>query len=384
MKYNSNSLKNLVSFTSKGIAPKYAKSDDNSILVLNQKCNRDGKISLKNARYNNLSKRKVSKEKILNDKDILINSTGVGTAGRIAQIRKDQLINPITVDSHMIILRPSKNINPDYLGYALKAKQKLVESYAEGSTGQTEINRQRLLDDTVIRYPSIGEQEKIANIFLNLDRKIEKNNQINDNLLELAKTIFKNIIKTSSLHALTINDVGTVIGGGTPSKKVPKYWNGNIPWISPKDLSNHPNVFTSHGENSITQNGLDHSSTKILPKKTVLFSSRAPIGYISIANNEITTNQGFKSVIPNKNYPFWFIYELLKSETPKIINEANGSTFKEISGGKLKQHKICIPTSIEVIKYNSIFLPIFEKIQQSEKEIDKLNQIKDILLNKFF
>lgn len=207
---------------------------------------------------------------------------------------------------------------------------------------------------------------------------------INDNLLELAKTIFKNIIKTSSLHALTINDVGTVIGGGTPSKKVPKYWNGNIPWISPKDLSNHPNVFTSHGENSITQNGLDHSSTKLLPQKTVLFSSRAPIGYISIANNEITTNQGFKSVIPDKNYPFWFIYELLKSETPKIINEANGSTFKEISGGKLKQHKISIPTSIEVMKYNSIFLPIFEKIQQFEEEIDKLNQIKDILLNKFF
>ncbi|MBA2914980.1 type I restriction endonuclease [Lactobacillus crispatus] len=207
---------------------------------------------------------------------------------------------------------------------------------------------------------------------------------INDNLLELAKTIFKNIIRTSSLHALTINDVGTVIGGGTPSKKVSKYWNGNIPWISPKDLSNYPNVFTSRGENSITQNGLDNSSTKLLPQKTVLFSSRAPIGYISIANNEITTNQGFKSVIPDKNYPFWFIYELLKSETPKIINEANGSTFKEISGSKLKQHTISIPTSVEVMKYNSVFLPIFEKIQQSEEEIDKLNQIKNILLNKFF
>lgn len=208
--------------------------------------------------------------------------------------------------------------------------------------------------------------------------------EINDNLLELTRTIFKNIIKTSSLHTLTINDVGTVIGGGTPSKKVSKYWNGNIPWISPKDLSNHPNVFTSRGENSITQNGLDNSSTKLLPQKTVLFSSRAPIGYISISNNEITTNQGFKSVIPDKNYPFWFIYELLKSETPKIINEANGSTFKEISGGKLKQHIISIPTSIEVMKYNSAFLPIFEKIQQSEEEIDKLNQIKNILLNKFF
>lgn len=192
------------------------------------------------------------------------------------------------------------------------------------------------------------------------------------------------MMSTTHLHTLTISDVGTVVGGGTPSKKVPKYWNGNIPWVSPKDLSNHPKVFTSHGENSITQNGLDNSSTKLLPQNTVLFSSRAPIGYLSIANNQITTNQGFKSVIPNKGYPFWFVYELLKSETPKIINEANGSTFKEISGGRLKQHAISIPSSTDVLEYNSVFLPLFDKIRQSEKEIHSLNHIKTALLNRLF
>lgn len=225
--------------------------------------------------------------------------------------------------------------------------------------------------------------DKYHSILL-LERKIYLNNRINDNLLELAQTIFQEILKISSLHALTISDVGTVVGGGTPSKRIVKYWNGDIPWLSPKDLSNHPRVFTSHGENNITQDGLDNSSTKLLPQNTILFSSRAPIGYLSIANNQIATNQGFKSIIPNKEYPFWFIYELLKSETPKIINEANGSTFKEISGGRLKQHAIDIPSSADVLEYNSVFLPLFDKIRQSEKEINSLNQIKNALLNRLF
>lgn len=289
----------------------------------------------------------------------------------------------IAIGRGLAAIRVKERYSPNYLYYLFKKIGEHLDSLATG-TVFTSINKKELSELSIDIPASVVDQERVANYLKKIDLKIEKNNQINDNLLELAKTIFKNIIRTSSLHALTINDVGTVIGGGTPSKKVSKYWNGNIPWISPKDLSNHPNVFTSRGENSITQNGLDNSSTKLLPQKTVLFSSRAPIGYISIANNEITTNQGFKSVIPDKNYPFWFIYELLKSETPKIINEANGSTFKEISGSKLKQHTISIPTSVEVMKYNSVFLPIFEKIQQSEEEIDKLNQIKNILLNKFF
>lgn len=319
---------------------------------------------------------KNSSVNVTENQDILISARG--TVGKIAMVSCGYTFN-----QSIYGLRADKNlILPDFLYYWLLSNVSIIKQNTHGSVFST-ITRDTF-SHLEIEIPNLDEQRKVVNKINPFDRKIMLNNQINDNLLELTRTIFKNIIKTSSLHTLTINDVGTVIGGGTPSKKVSKYWNGNIPWISPKDLSNHPNVFTSRGENSITQNGLDNSSTKLLPQKTVLFSSRAPIGYISISNNEITTNQGFKSVIPDKNYPFWFIYELLKSETPKIINEANGSTFKEISGGKLKQHIISIPTSIEVMKYNSAFLPIFEKIQQSEEEIDKLNQIKNILLNKFF
>ena len=227
-------------------------------------------------------------------------------------------------------------------------------------------------------------QNKIANNLRILDNKISLNNQINANLVELSNTIFKQILVSNDLHEFTINDIGTVAGGGTPSKKIISYWNGNIPWLSPKDLSNKPRIFTSSGENYITQQGLDNSSTKLLPRNTVLFSSRAPIGYLSIAKNRIATNQGFKSVIPNKQYPFWFIYELLKVETPRIINEANGSTFKEVSGSRLKQHIVYVPKSSDVLRYNSIFISLFQKMMQSESEIDTLNSLKRALLNKLF
>ncbi len=207
---------------------------------------------------------------------------------------------------------------------------------------------------------------------------------LNANLVEISNTLFKEILNSNNLHKLTINDIGTVAGGGTPSKKITSYWNGDIPWLSPKDLSSTPRIFTSSGKNYITQQGLENSSTKLLPRNTILFSSRAPIGYISIANNRIATNQGFKSVIPNKQYPFWFIYELLKLETPNIINEANGSTFKEISGSRLKQHTVYVPERSDLLKYNLIFTSLFQKIMQSESEIDTLSTLKRTLLNKLF
>lgn len=93
-----------------------------------------------------------------------------------------------------------------------------------------------------------------------------------------------------------ISEIGTVVGGGTPSTKNPDYWGGDIPWISPKDLTDYKSVYISKGENFLTEKGLK-SGTRLLPKNTLLFSSRAPIGYVALAANPICTNQGFKSIV---------------------------------------------------------------------------------------
>lgn len=171
-------LGELTEYMARGIAPKY--SDESGIVVLNQKCVRDFDISLEPSRLHDLSK-KVSTEKRLKKYDVLINSTGIGTAGRVAQWT---LPIEATCDSHITIVRPdNRKIDARYFGYAIKAQQQLIESFAEGSTGQTEMNKQRLCNEVVINYPDdVLAQQKIAGMLYDIDEKIKTNTAINENL----------------------------------------------------------------------------------------------------------------------------------------------------------------------------------------------------------
>lgn len=147
----------------------------------------------------------------------------------------------------------------------------------------------------------------------------------------------------------TIGDIGTVIGGATPlTTDSRNYDNGNIPWITPKDLSDYHERYISRGERNVTETGLKSCATQILPKNTILFSSRAPIGYVAIASNEVCTNQGFKSVIPNKDVDYLFLYYLLKYNKDTIEGMGSGTTFKEVSKKTMEQIKVRIPKDISV------------------------------------
>jgi type I restriction enzyme S subunit len=162
-----------------------------------------------------------------------------------------------------------------------------------------------------------------------------------------------------------ISDLGTVVGGATPStRKTENYFNGQIPWITPKDLSSFNNRYILRGERNITTVGLNSCSTQLLPKNTVLFSSRAPIGYIAIAANEVCTNQGFKSVIPNKNIDPLFLFYLLTYNKEKIKSMGSGTTFKEISGKTMKNIVVRIPFDTNIQKIiASILGSIDDKIE---------------------
>ena len=181
----------------------------------------------------------------------------------------------------------------------------------------------------------------------------------------------------------TLSDLGTVVGGGTPSKKHPEYYSEHgIPWITPKDLSVDKSKFLSHGENDISDIGFANSSATKMPEGTVLFSSRAPIGYIAIASNVVTTNQGFKSVIPNINVGTAFIYFFLKQALPIIEGMASGSTFKEISGSGMKSVPAIIPDNETLHLFSEFCKPLFEQQAVLEAENRRLSGIRDALLPK--
>lgn len=176
------SLGNLISYISKGIPPKYEENkSDETIYVLNQKCNRNYAISYDSARLHNNAIKPVNRDKVLKPNDVLINSTGMGTAGRVAQIF--DVPETTTFDGHMILIRNNELIDPIYFGYSIKAHQSEIESLAEGSTGQTEINRARLCNEIKITFPEDkAEQKRIGEFLLNIDNKIAINTRINDNL----------------------------------------------------------------------------------------------------------------------------------------------------------------------------------------------------------
>ncbi|MFW0895206.1 restriction endonuclease subunit S [Gardnerella sp. Marseille-Q9179] len=165
----------------------------------------------------------------------------------------------------------------------------------------------------------------------------------------------------------TISDLGTVVGGATPSTNKPEnYENGNIAWITPKDLAGFSGRYISKGKRNITNKGLSSCSTQLMPKNSILFSSRAPIGYVAIAANEMCTNQGFKSVIPNENTDYLFLYYLLKYNKNKISNLGSGTTFKEISGSAMKHVEVNVPENIQdQRKISSLLSSIDSKIENN-------------------
>ncbi|PEO42213.1 restriction endonuclease subunit S [Bacillus pseudomycoides] len=301
--------------------------------------------------------------------------------------------------------------DPQFVYYLMRSPEirNITIQSMTGTSGRQRAQKESILD-YVMNVPDIDIQKKIGYILSIFDTKIESNKRIIDTLETISKTIFKHWFidfefpneqgesyKSSGGEMVeselgeipkgwrtgTIDEIGSVVGGGTPSKKHEEYYTSNgISWITPKDLSNDKNIFIYKGAVDITELGLKKGSAQLLPKNTVLFSSRAPIGYIAIAGQDVTTNQGFKSVVPDRGFNNYFIYYLLKAKLPTIEAAAGGSTFKEISGKGLKEISIIIPLLEIVEKFRNVVEPLFLQINSLERENKKLEQLRDTLLPK--
>ena len=280
---------------------------------------------------------------------------------------------------------PNENIDPLFLYYLLKYNKDKIEGMGSGTTFK-EVSG-NTMKNIVVSVPIDKKvQERISSILGSIDDKIEVNESINNNLEFQAQAFFIDRFIANADPAWpqgSLSDLGTVVGGGTPSKKHPEYYSKHgIPWITPKDLSVGKSKFISHGENDISDIGFSNSSATKMPEGTVLFSSRAPIGYIAIASNVVTTNQGFKSVIPNTNVSTAFMYFFLKQALPTIEGMASGSTFKEISGSGMKSVPAVIPDNETLRMFSEFCKPLFEQQSMLEAENRRLSGIRDALFPK--
>ena len=318
--------------------------------------------------------------------DIVI--THRGTLGQIVCIPETSKYDRYVISQSQFRVKCNEKVLPEYLVYYFhtaigqhkllsNASQVGVPALARASTTFQKIE---------VEIPDIKTQQKVVSVLNAIEAKINVNRSINENLEQQAQAYFQELFVDNAdpeWTTGTISDLGTVVGGSTPSKAKPEYYTETgIAWITPKDLSINKSKFVSHGENDITELGLKNSSATIMPEGTVLFSSRAPIGYIAIAAGEVTTNQGFKSVVPKSEVGTPFVYFFLKNTLPIIEGMASGSTFKEVSGSTMKNVPAVIPDAETLAKFSDFCTPIFAQQRILEEQNQSLITMRDSLLPK--
>ena len=166
-----------------------------------------------------------------------------------------------------------------------------------------------------------------------------------------------------------LKHIGEIVGGGTPKTNVNEYWDGDIPWLTPADLSGYEDMYISVGARTITEAGLASSSAQLLPANSVLYSSRAPIGYVAISANQLSTNQGFKSVVPFDINMSRYLYYCLIARTEDIVQRASGTTFKEISGSEMAETIIPLPPAAEQKRIAATIQVMLHKFLEIEKSL---------------
>jgi type I restriction enzyme S subunit len=182
-----------------------------------------------------------------------------------------------------------------------------------------------------------------------------------------------------------LDDLAEIVGGGTPPTGDPENYGGSIPWITPRDLSDYRSRFISRGERNITEKGMKASATRYLPKGSVLFTSRAPIGYVAIAANPVTTNQGFKSLVPKDTEESEFLYYLMRFATPLIQSISAGSTFPEVSGGALKNVAVAVPCNkAERVKIGGLLGSLDSKIDMNRQINETLEGMARAIFKDWF
>ena len=353
-------LRELVGYISKGIAPSYAEeASETTIRVLNQKCNRNFRISYGDSRLHDTLKKKVPPERYVKPDDILINSTGAGTAGRIAQI--EDVPSATTIDGHMILIRSNGKVTQKFLGYALKAHQWEVLQLDEGSTGQTELNRDRLLDEIMINYPvSFDEQNAIVGTLESIDRKLIVNKEINDNLQQQAQAIYSSMFIDNPDPAWShghLSDLITVKYG----KDHKKLADGIYP------------VYGSGGIMRYVERPLYNKESVLIPRKGTL-------------NNVMYVNQPFWSVdtmfytemkLPNVAK---FVYHFVKAKDLASMNA--GSAVPSMTTDILNAMEVVIPSASALEEFESLVAPMYEAMEANDVQSKALSQMRDTLLPK--
>lgn len=367
----------------------------------------NNKLDLSSVKHLSREKYEESPEIYIQKGDILVVKIG-STIGKVALVSEN--IGEATINPNCVIVRPT-TVSPLTVYYCLclsTSKAFLINN--SKASGQSALSQEALRKLPL--FIPVEDNEKALSIIARIDSKIDNNNAIAAELEGMAKDLYdywfvqfdfpdengkpykssggkmvwneelKREIPEGWENGI-VSDLGTVVTGGTPSTGCAGYFaksKSGHAWATPKDLSNLNSRYFYHGEADITDAGLKNSAGNIMPKGSVLFTTRAPIGYIAITANEACTNQGFKSIIPAEKFGTEFVFQTLKMLTPQMQRVGVGSTFKEVSKDVFSHQSIVIPSVNLLKKYAALTLDIAEKIRNTQEENVELTSLRDFLL----
>lgn len=374
--WNEVPLRELVGYISKGIAPSYAEeASESTIRVLNQKCNRNFRISYGDSRLHDTLKKKVPPERYVKPDDILINSTGAGTAGRIAQI--EDVPSATTIDGHMILIRSNGKVTQKFLGYALKAHQWEVLQLDEGSTGQTELNRDRLLDEIMINYPvSLDEQNAIVGTLESIDRKLIVNEQLNDNLADLLQTIYQ---ERFGNDILAVNQgVLSDICSYSRDKVAVSELNVRTYFSTENMLSGKA------GSTEATSLPTTSQTTACHKGDTLISNIRPYFKKIVYCEDKCGCSTDVLCFTPSQPCYSAYLFSTLYADKFFAFMVAGSKGTKMPRGDKqqIMTYPVVLPSEEELAGFNTIASPLLEQIYSNGEENKRLSILRDTLLSK--
>jgi len=297
-----------------------------------------------------------------------------------------------------------KDLNTKYIFYTLLKDIEIIDYKFFSGSGLKHLQK----DDfkgLSIPLPPLPEQQKIAEIFETIDNAIEKTDKIIEKYKRIKQGLMQDLltkgidengnIRNEKTHkfkdsplgkipeeweVVRLGEVGEIISGSTPSTYNDEYWNGEIVWITPNDLSNIENIFIENSSRKITQKGLKSCSTKIISANSVVVSSRAPIGYVKVSKVPFATNQGCKSIEYNGKFSPIFLAFLLSNKVQDMINMGSGTTFQEITKSNLAKILLPLPPLPEQQRIAEILSQIDQTIEKEQQYKEKLQKIKQGLM----
>lgn len=375
-------------FISRGITPKYS---DVGILVLNQKCIRDNRVNIELGRFTD-NETKISRNKLLKYGDILINSTGTGTLGRVALYKSK--VDRVTVDGHVTILRTQNEVSPIYLGYFLHSIELLIENLGRGSTNQKELSAGDLKRIKIL-LPNLPTQERIADILSAYDDLIEANNRRIELLEQAAQELYKEWFvrfrfpgheKAKFENGLPegwniqrLYTYGKIVTGKTPSMEKQENYGNDVMFIKTPDM--HGNTFVIKSEEMLSECGHLTQPKKLLPPNSIMVTCIGSGGVVAINAEKAHTNQQINSIIFQDSTMLEWLYFTCKSLKSTIeLFGATGTTMTNLSKGKFERLKVINPDDALILQYHKFVSPMLDKIKSLMYQNQNLAAQRDLLL----